>query len=198
MQLASILDQYLDALLSQYAGQLLPSHLNAIDAIGRCRTPEAGELFVRCSGCDHAMWRPHSCGHRSCPQCQNHAASLWWDRQQAKLLPVEYFRVTFTLSYELRQLAWHHPIHVYNLLFDCAASTLKDFGLNPNHLGAEIGMTAVLHTQTLRWIITRTSMSSCQVAASIGRENNGKRKKANTCSMRSLWQRCFAPGSWRP
>ena len=146
MQLASILDQHLDALLNKYDDQLLPSHLNAIAAIRRCRTPAAGELFVRCSECDHAVWRPHSCGHRSCPQCQNHAASLWLDRQQAKLLPVEYFMATFTLPYELRGLAWNHQTQVYALLFHCAASTLKDFGLNPNNLGAEIGMTAVLHT----------------------------------------------------
>lgn len=146
MQLASIIDQHLDALQCKYADQLLPSHLNAIDAIKRCRTPAAGELFVRCSDCDHAVWRPQSCGHRSCPQCQNHAASLWLDRQQAKLLPVEYFMVTFTLPFELRGLAWNHQTQVYTLLFDCATSTLKDFGLNPNNLGAEIGMTAVLHT----------------------------------------------------
>jgi hypothetical protein len=30
----------------------------------------------------------------------------------------------------------------------CATSTLKDFGLNPKHLGADMGMTAVLHTNT--------------------------------------------------
>jgi len=35
---------------------------------------------------------------------------------------------------------------VYDLLFDCAGTTLKDFGLNPDQLGAELGMTAVLHT----------------------------------------------------
>ncbi|NOR79347.1 MAG: IS91 family transposase, partial [Methyloprofundus sp.] len=31
-------------------------------------------------------------------------------------------------------------------MFFCVSSTLKDFGLNPKNLGAEIGMTAVLHT----------------------------------------------------
>jgi len=32
----------------------------------------------------------------------------------------------------------------------CASSTLKDFGLNPKNLGADIGMTAVLHTHSRR------------------------------------------------
>jgi hypothetical protein len=146
MQIASILDQYHDAFQAKYGSQLLPAHLRAIEAIRCCRTPEAGQLLVQCTHCGHATWRPRSCGHRSCPQCQNHETSLWLDRQQAKLLPVDYFMATFTLPYELRFLAWHNQTLVYNLLFSCASSTLKDFGLNPKNLGADIGMTAVLHT----------------------------------------------------
>lgn len=150
MQLASIFDQYHDALLIEYGSRLLPGHLRAIDAIMRCRTPDAGEMFVQCPRCGHATWRPHSCGHRSCPQCQNHEASLWLDRQQVKLLPVEYFMATFTLPYELRFLARDNQKLVYNLLFQCVSSTLKDFGLNPKNLGASIGMTAILHTHNRR------------------------------------------------
>jgi len=150
MKLASILDQYHDAFQAKYGSRLLPGHLRAIDAISSCRTPEAGQLLVQCSGCGHTEWRPRSCGHRSCPQCQNHDTSRWLDRQQEKLLPVEYFLATFTLPYELRYPAWDHQILVYNLLFSCAAGTLKDFGVNPKNLGADIGMTAVLHTHNRR------------------------------------------------
>lgn len=150
MRLASIFDQYHDALQSKYGSRLLPSHLSAMDAISRCRTSEAGELFVQCSDCGHAEWRPRSCGHRSCPQCQNHEASIWLDRQKAKLLPVEYFMATFTIPYELRFLAWDHQSVVYDLLFACVSSTLKDFGLNPKNLGANIGMTAILHAHNRR------------------------------------------------
>jgi hypothetical protein len=150
MQLASILDQYHDAFMAKYGSRLLPGHLRAIDAISRCRTPQAGQLLVQCPDCGHTAWRPRSCGHRSCPQCQNHETSLWLDRQQQKLLPVDYFMATFTLPYELRFLAWDHQTFVYNLLFACASSTLKDFGLNPKNLGANIAMTAVLHTHNRR------------------------------------------------
>ena len=150
MQLALILDQYYDAFQAKYGSRLLPGHLRAIDAISRCRTPQADQLLVQCSDCGHTTWRPLSCGHRSCPKCQNHETSLWLDRQQAKLLPVEYFMATFTLPYELRFLARDHQTLVYNILFACASSTLKDFGLNPKNLGADIGMTAVLHTHTRR------------------------------------------------
>jgi hypothetical protein len=150
MHLASILDHYHDAFQAKYGSRLLPSHLHAIDAIRQCRTPQAGQLLVQCTDCGHETWRPRSCGHRSCPQCQNHETSLWLDRQLAKLLPVEYFLATFTLPYELRFLAWDHQSLVYHLLFACASSTLKDFGLNPKNLGADLGMTAVLHTHNRR------------------------------------------------
>lgn len=147
VELAAILDRHLDAFLSKYADRLLPSHLRAIAAIRRCRTPDSGELYVQCTACDEAQWRPLSCGHRSCPKCQNYEASQWLDRQQAKLLPVEYFMVTLTLPRGLRPLAWQAQKQIYSAMFACAVSTLKDFGLNPKHLGADLGMTAVLHTQ---------------------------------------------------
>jgi hypothetical protein len=150
MQFAAIVDQYRDAFLAKYGSRLLPGHLRAIDAIRRCRTPDAGQLLLQCSHCGHTMLQPRSCGHRSCPQCQNHETSLWLDRQHKKLLPVEYFMATFTLPYELRLPAWNHQALVYKLLFACACSTLKDFGLNPRNLGADIGMTAVLHTHNRR------------------------------------------------
>ena len=110
----------------------------------------AGELYVQCPDCNHAEWRPLSCGHRSCPKCQNHEASQWIDRQQGKLLPVDYFMATFTLPYELRSLTWYHQKKVFSIFFPCVSSTLKDFGLNPKNLGAEIGMTMVLHTHNRR------------------------------------------------
>jgi hypothetical protein len=151
MRLASLVHQYLVAFKAKYAAQLLPGQLRAIGAIQRCRTPDSGEMLLACTDCGGQLRHPQSCGHRSCPQCQNYEATQWLDRQQAKLLPVEYFMVTFTLPCELRTLAWRHQTTLYNLLFVTAVSTLKDFGLNPKQLGADIGMTAVLHTHSRRF-----------------------------------------------
>jgi len=150
MELATLIHQYRHAFEDQYANRVLPSHHNAIKAMLRCRTPHAGEIQLQCSDCPVQINQPQSCGHRSCPKCQNHTATQWLDRQRAKLLPVEYFMITFTLPAELRTLAWQHQSVIYNLLFDTAISTLKDFGRNPKHLGADIGMTAVLHTHSRR------------------------------------------------
>jgi len=91
-----------------------------------------------------------SCGHRSCTQCQNHETSKWLDRQIRQAVAGRVFYGDIYLAYELRPLAWCNQTAVYNILFDCAASTLKDFGLNPANLGADIGMTAVLHTHSRR------------------------------------------------
>jgi len=150
MKLAAIIRQYLPLLKARYKKRLLPSHLNAIDAMLRCRTEAAGEMRLACSDCPEQRDYPLSCGHRSCPKCQNHETSGWLARQQAKLLPVEYFLVTFTLPRELRSLAWRHQRQFYALLLTLAAQTLKDFGVNPKLLGANIGLTAILHTHSRR------------------------------------------------
>jgi hypothetical protein len=146
MELASLIQQYLPAFEQRYAQSLLPGHRHAINALLRCRTPAAGEISLQCRECALPMTKPQSCGHRSCPKCHHHDASRWLDRQRAKLIPSDYFMVTFTVPRPLRALAWHHQTPVYNLLFDTAAQTLKDFGRNPRFLGADLGMTAVLHT----------------------------------------------------
>jgi len=146
MELATIIHQYRTELEQRHGDRLLPGHRRAMDAMLRCRTAQSGQVRWECHECNQHRDHPLSCGHRSCPQCQNQEATRWLDRQRAKLLPVDYFMVTFTLPAQLRALAWRHQRVVYGLLFDCAVSTLKDFGLNPDKLNAELGMTAVLHT----------------------------------------------------
>ena len=84
---------------------LLPGHHRAIDAILRCRTPEAGDIQWYCAGCDLSLRHPCSCGHRSCPHCQNHESQQWLERQLEKQVPAQYFLLTFTLPAEFRALA---------------------------------------------------------------------------------------------
>lgn len=150
MKLAPLIAQYQDALRSRYASRLLPGHHSAIGAMLRCRTPASGEILLGCRDCNVQLQHPHSCGHRSCPNCQNHQTSQWLDRQQAKLLPVHYFMVTFTVPLQLRPLAWRHQSAFYNLLFSTAVGVLKDFGFTSKRLNAALGMTAVLHTHSRR------------------------------------------------
>ncbi len=48
----------------------------------------------------------------------------------------------------LHPLAWRHTSLVFDLLFAAAARTLIELCRDPQHLGAEIGVTLVLHTWT--------------------------------------------------
>lgn len=148
MEMATIVNQYYQGYIDKYGNKALPSQHKTLNAIRNCRTVNSGELFVKCPECDHSEWRPMSCGNRHCPKCQNHTTTQWVDKQQGKLLPVPYFLVTFTLPRELRSLAYCHQKLIYNLMFSVASNTLKKFGLNPKHLGAEIGATMVLHTNS--------------------------------------------------
>jgi len=150
MRMATLFKEYQRPFEAKYANRILPGHRKAMDAIIRCRTPEAGTIHSYCNTCGNSEWHACSCGHRSCPQCQNHEVSCWLERQREKLLPTDYFLVTFTLPAELRPAAWQHQRLMYAALFTAATQTLKAFGFNPKHLGAQMGMTAVLHTHSRR------------------------------------------------
>ena len=66
--------------------------------------------------------------------------------REAELLPVPYFHVVFTLPAAIGAIAYQNKAKVYGLLFTAAAETLTTIAADPKHLGAEIGVTAVLHT----------------------------------------------------
>jgi len=148
MELSQIIEKYRHSFEESYKAKLLPGHYRAMNAILRCRRAESGEMHFQCDQCEQREIRYHSCGHRSCPGCQNYEATRWLERQLEKRLPVEYFMVTFTLPGELRRLVWNHQTLCYNALFQSASQTLLEFGENPRHLGAKIGFTAILHTHS--------------------------------------------------
>jgi len=150
MDLNTIIERYQAEYKVAYAERITHAQRKAIGAILACHTERYGKMLLDCAACHHQQSRFHSCGHRSCPHCQHHDTTRWLERQSQKLLPVEYFMVTFTFPYELRALTWHHQKRLYNILFQCAISTLNTFGINDNKLGADLAMTAVLHTHSRR------------------------------------------------
>ena len=91
---------------------------------------------------------PLSCGHRFCPQCQHEAGETWLERQRAKLLPVDYYLITFTLPATLRALVYDHQREAYDLLIRLAWQTLAAFGLRDKALHGDLGATVVLHTHS--------------------------------------------------
>jgi hypothetical protein len=150
MELANLLTEYLPALKSRFGSQIRSDHYRAIAAILRCRTPAAGEMVIRCPECSSISYLPHSCGHRSCPKCQNHETSTWLDRQRQKLLPIPYFLVTFTLPAPLRSLAQANSREFFEAMFQASAEALQKLGADPRFLGGQVGMTGVLHTHNRR------------------------------------------------
>jgi hypothetical protein len=68
---------------------------------------------------------PHSCGHRSCPHCQAHESQRWIDQQLKKLVPGNYFMITFTLPAEFRALAWQQQRVMYELIIKSAWETVN-------------------------------------------------------------------------
>jgi len=54
--------------------------------------------------------------------------------------------VVFTVPAEIADIAFHNKAAVYDLLFRVASETVLTIAADPRHLGARIGLTAVLHT----------------------------------------------------
>ena len=57
-----------------------------------------------------------------------------------------YFHVVFTLPVEVADIAFQNKAVVYDLLFRSASETMLTITADPKHIGARIGITAVLHT----------------------------------------------------
>ncbi|MGA7980963.1 MAG: IS91 family transposase [Chromatiaceae bacterium] len=148
--LSTIIRLFEAELLAQYQDSLLPSHFKALDAMKACRTAASPSMLAQCRACDHRVLVPHSCGHRSCPHCQNHESQQWLERQLQKLVPGTYFLVTFTLPPALRALAFGAQRTLYTLMIRCAWQTVHSFAHNDKQLQGTPGAIAVLHTHSRR------------------------------------------------
>lgn len=125
--------------------------LRTLGAVMRCRTAEMGGHIDACTECGTIRISYNSCRNRHCPKCQGSKREEWIGKREQELLPVPYFHVVFTLPDLLNPLAMHQPKEVYDTLFETAWATIKTFGRDPKHLGADAGMICILHTwgQTL-------------------------------------------------
>jgi Putative transposase/Transposase zinc-binding domain len=128
------------------AGHLSLHQLKVMSAIEHCRTAAMGGHVEACEDCGHRRIAYNSCRNRHCPKCQGAAARAWLAEREADLLPVGYFHVVFTLPAEAADIAFQNKAAVYDLLFRAASETMLTIAADPRHLGARIGITAVLHT----------------------------------------------------
>lgn len=112
-----------------------PEQYQALWAIEQCRTEALGGPVYTCPACAPTHYRYHSCRNRRCPTCQHAAAQSWLAKQQALLLPVPYFLITFTLPAGLRAVARQHVRTLYTFLFRASAAALQQLARDPRFLG---------------------------------------------------------------
>ena len=152
MSLRPTLGQILRPFLAAPAAadlRLSPQQWKTLRALAACRTSALGGQAYFCPHCQREHVVAHSCRNRHCPHCQGAAAVDWLAQQAQALLPVPYFHLVFTLPHALNGLIRQNRAALFKLLFDAATQTLLEFGAE--RLGAQLGITAVLHTwsQTL-------------------------------------------------
>ena len=162
IRLAEIIETFEADLRAPYRDRLTADPMRALAAMKHCRTQASPKMQVQCTGCEHQMLVPHSCGHRHCPHCQHQESQQWLERQLRKQVPAEYFLLTFTLPAEFRALAWAHQSALYDLLMRCSWETVRTFSLNDRQLQGTPGAIALLHTNTAGWAITRMGIWSCR------------------------------------
>jgi hypothetical protein len=146
LEVAEIFRDHGAAWRNANAGHLSLGQLKAMAAIEACRTADLGGHVARCEDCAHTVISYNSCGNRHCPKCQGAAARQWLFEREAELLPLPYYHVVFTLPAAIGAIAFQNKAEVYRLLFKAASEAMLTIAADPKHLGARIGMTAVLHT----------------------------------------------------
>ncbi len=153
LEVADIFRRHGEAYRQVHDGHLGRVERRVMSAIELCRTAELGGHVEGCRSCGAIRVAYNSCRNRHCPKCQGQACRDWLAARQGELLPVPYFHVVFTLPAEIAAIAFQNKAAVYTILFKAAAETLRTIAAEPRHLGAEIGLIAVLHSwgQTLSY-----------------------------------------------
>src|ERR1700716_2656828 len=146
LEVADILRDHGSAWRRANAGHVSLDQLKVMSAIERCRTAALGGHVARCEDCAYTVIAYNSCRNRHCPKCQAAAAKHWLAEREAELLPVGYFHVVFTLPGPIADIAYQNKAVIYDLLLRASAETVLTIAADPKHLGARIGITAVLHT----------------------------------------------------
>ncbi len=144
LEVADIVRLHGEAFLRAHA--VTPAQHAVLRDIVRCRTEVLGGHADVCSACGRVDISYNSCRNRHCPKCQSLAQARWLTGRLERLLPTHYFHAVFTLPSELHPLVLANSQAMYDMLLACAGETLTELGRD--RLGAQLGVTEVLHTWT--------------------------------------------------
>ena len=145
-EVADIFRRYGDASRQQAGVSPASAQGRVMTAIETCRTAALGGHVEPCDACGHQRIADNSCANRHCPKCQSLKRAAWIENRQEETLDVEYFHVVFTVPDAIAAIASQNQSLIDGILFRATARTLRTIAADPQHLGAEIGFFAVLHT----------------------------------------------------
>jgi hypothetical protein len=152
IEVADVFRRFAGDYLSAHGASMPPSHRRAIADIQSCRTEALGGGLWRCDQCAAEVFSYRSCKNRSCPKCHTGQTERWLAARQAEMLPTHYFHVTVTVPEELRDTLRANQRDGYALLMKAAAEAIIELARDPRHVGATVGVLAVLHTWTQQLI----------------------------------------------
>jgi hypothetical protein len=144
LEVADILRAHGD--VYQRMHRVSPAQAKAIRNITACRTTELGGHVDACVDCGFRRISYNSCRDRHCPKCQATKRAAWLETRLERLLPVDHFHVVFTLPEQLQPLVLKNQRLLYDLLFRAASQALLKLAADPKRLGAQPGITTILHT----------------------------------------------------
>src|SRR5712691_9098436 len=122
------------------------AHRKVISAIQECQSGHDGHSLSQCQRCGGQHRVQHACGHRHCPQCQQHTAQQWLQHHLDTQLPGPHFLMTFTVPETLRPFLRSHQRLAYHALLQAAATALKRLAKDERFIGTDLpGFPGVLH-----------------------------------------------------
>jgi predicted Zn-ribbon and HTH transcriptional regulator len=149
INIQDVLNRFFDDYRKEY--KISYDQYKVLNSIMSCRTSKLGGHANACDSCGHTSIAYNSCRNRHCPICQSIKREKWRIDRNADLLNIHYFHVVFTVPDFLNPIFFNNQRLLYSLLMKSAATTLMKLTSKKKYLGAQIGLTGILHTwgQTL-------------------------------------------------
>jgi hypothetical protein len=139
-KIQKVFTEYAPEYIKRYGHNMPESHRKVINAVINCRSGRFGVHLYKCPDCNDIHTANSSCGNRHCPSCQSDKSSRWLEKQTAKLLPCNYFLVTFTVPEELRRFVRSNQIICYNAIFNAASAAMKRLAQDKRFIGCSISL----------------------------------------------------------
>ena len=146
LEVADIFDRHGAAWRRANAGHVSLGQLQVMSAIVSCRTAALGGHVTPARPAPIPRSPTTPAATATARSVREAAARDWLAEREADLLSVPYFHVVFTLPAAIADLAYQNEAVIYDALFKASSEALLTIAADPKHLGARIGITAVLHT----------------------------------------------------